>query len=569
VSASAYAEAPARPAAATRRRGIDGTLLIFALVAGAQLAFGLWMSARGFRWGDAFYRSTSALFTLHSTDPKLADIGFVWMPLPTILSLPWAALYPLWQDVVSSGAAASLTSAVCGGASAAILLFTARRLGLPSRLGWAFALVVSTSPMVFLYAGTGMAEGVGAPFLIAATCFLTLFWHSGRRWWIAAAGVALGLAVASLYEAVPYGAALFVALAAGILWSSEARPSAPQGRARAVEGLGMLLVIPAIFVGLLWIAANAVIMGDPLFFMTGAYGYSSYRAEEFTGDVPGTKGDLLAVAGMLGPRVWPFLIPLAALLLVRLADRRLWRIETASLLVIGLSTIALVAPMAYSGTRMEFLRYHMYPLYAAAGWGLYEIATSRQRRRAIALVFAGWLVAIPASLAVMANPGLGTQEYPELKALVQGRDARELGYGDPVITRTQLASYLDATVLARNQRVLLDSYQGAAIAAQVQRDHAGLLVMTFDSRFRAALADPDKHRISYVLLPDPESWPQDVLNRTRPRLWTGREPGFRLVKAFHPGGEFNPGASQLPERWRLYAVGSGAPVLPTPRTGAG
>ena len=51
-----------------------------------------------------------------------------------------------------------------------------------------------------------MPEGVAAPFLVGAVCCLTLFWHSGERVWIAAAGVALALAVASEYPAVPYGA---------------------------------------------------------------------------------------------------------------------------------------------------------------------------------------------------------------------------------------------------------------------------------------------------------------------------------------------------------------------------
>jgi hypothetical protein len=562
VSTAAYAQ-PRRARALVHRRAVNGTVVLFAIVFAAQLAFGVWMSARGFRWGDAFYRSTSALFVLHSSDPKLADIGFVWMPLPTLLNLPWAALYPVWQNVVTSGVASALSSAVCGGAAAAVLLVTARRLGLPRWLGWAFALLVSANPMVFLYAGTGMGEGVAAPFLIGGVCFVTLFWHSGQRWWIAAAGVALGLGVASLYEAVPFVAAVFAALAAGILWSSEACTSHPLGRARAVESLGLLLLVPSIFVGLLWIGANAVIMHKPLFFLNGAYGYSSYQGGAFTSNSPDAKGDLAGVVALVVPRVWPFLVPIAALLAVRLVDRRLRRIESVSLVVVGLSvTVGLIAPMAYLGSRMDFLRYYIFPLFGAAGWGLYEIAISTRRRRAIALVLGGWVVAVPACLSVMANPGLGTQEFPELKALVRGRDALQLGYADPVIGRTPIARYLDAHVLRNHRRVLLDAYQGAAVAVQVSPDHAQYLLMTFDHRFRLAVADPRRAGISYVLLPDPAVWPQDAVNRARPRLWAGREPGFRLVMRFDPAS-----VPQLPESWRLYAVGSGVRVLSTPTGG--
>ena len=379
--------------------------------------------------------------------------------------------------------------------------------------------------MVFLYAGTGMGEGVGAPFLIGAVCFLTLFWHSGERWWIAGAGVALALAFASLYEAVPFGAALFAAMAAGILWSSERRPSEPQGRGRAIEGLGLVLLTPSIFVAILWIGANAVIMGDPLFFVNGAYGYSSYQADAFTSGGATAEGPFAAVAGLLAPRLWPFLIPLAFVLLARAVDGRLRRIESVSLLAIGLSvSVLLIVPMALLGSRMDFLRYGIYPLFTAAGWGLYEIAMSRRRGLAIALVLTGWVLAIPACLLAMANPRLGVQEYPELKALVQGRDALEMGYGDPVVTRAKLAAYLDTRVVGRDHRLLLDAFQGAALAAQVGPTHAKKLLMSFDRRFEAALADPVRHKVDYMVLPDPATWPQDAVNRARPRLWAGPSP---------------------------------------------
>ncbi|WP_028061420.1 hypothetical protein [Candidatus Solirubrobacter pratensis] len=555
----------ARGLRATSEGLVNGPVVIFAIVFVAQFSFGAWMAARGFQWGDAFYRSVSALFVLHGADPKLANIGFVWMPLPTLLNLPWAALTPFWPDIVASGVSSAATSAVCGGATAAVLLITAKRLGLPRWLGWTYALVISTNPMLFVYGGTGMAEGVAAPFLIGAVCFLTLFWRSGERWWVAAAGVCLGLATASMYEAVPFAAALFAALVGALFWSSEARPAAPQGKPRAVEGLGLLLLVPSAFVGVMWVIFNGVIMGQPLYFLSGAYGYASYNAKDVAEGGAAGSGDVIGVLGVVAERIWPALIPLAALLVLRAVDRRLARIGTVSLIALALSvTLLLVAPMAYLGTRMEFLRYYATPLYAAAGWGLYEIAMSKRRRRAIGIVLAGWIVAAPACVWVMVNPALGTQERPELKALVEGRDALEMGYGDPVVARARLAHYLDTRILSKNGRVLLDSYQGAALAAQVNPSHARLLVMTFDRRFRAALADPNRQRISYVLLPDPRNWPQDALNRSRPRLWAGQEPGFQLAKEFDPGPEF-----RLPESWRLYAVRQGVRVLPSGAGGVG
>jgi 4-amino-4-deoxy-L-arabinose transferase-like glycosyltransferase len=435
-------------------------------------------------WGDAFFRSANALFTLYSADPKLANIGFVWMPLPTLLNLPWVALYPAWPSIVSSGVASSLTSAVCGGGTAAVLLSTATRLGLPNGVGWAYALLVSANPMIFLYAGTGMSEGVVAPFLVAAVCCVTLFWHSGQRWWVGAAGVALALGFAAAYETLPFGAVLFAALICGILWPSEARPSAPLGRARAVEGLGTLFLVPSVFTGALWVGLNAIIMKDPLFFARGDYGYSSFASGPYLGAAPQVVGNAVGVLGLVMERTWMFLVPMAFVLVVRIVDQRLWRINTVSAVLLALSVpFGMVAPMAYIGSPMGYARYLMYPLFAAAGWGLFEIAVSSRRRRATALVLAGWIAAIPSCLWLMSNPVLGVQEHPELKALLHGRNAQQLGpgvwagaggAGDPVATRAQLTRDLEREVLARASarrypRSISDSSSWASTAGSAAR----------------------------------------------------------------------------------------------------
>ena len=536
-------------------RGVSGVAVIFVLVFAAELAFGAWMAARGFRWNDAMSRSASALFVLHSGDPKLANIGFVWPPLPTLFGVSWSVFYPIWPGIVSSGFAATLTTAACAGATAAILLLTARRLGLSDRLGWIFALLVALHPMMFLYGSNGMPEGVAAPFLIGAVCCLTLFWHSGERLWIGAAGAALALGVACEYPAVPYGAAVFVALIGGVLWSSEARGWAPQGRARAVEGLGLLLLVPPIFVGLLWIGANAVIMGDPLDFIYGSYGYGTFqRSADPAGAVVYMTGDVVGALALVGERVFPFLIPLAFVLLVRLVDGRLRRINTLSVLLLGLSVpLGMVVPLAILGSPMGFLRYLVYPLFVAAGWGLYEIAMSRRRGTAVALILAGWLIAFPAGLWIMADPRLGPEEHLEVAALADGGKG-----GDSVGMRAPVARYLETNILPNGGRVLLDSVAGgSAIALQLSPAHLRRLILTADRRFKPALAQPGSYGVRYFLMPDPVGTPTAAIGRAYPRLWDGKQPGFRLVTTL---------TTQM-EKWRIYAVQRSAGVPPTPSGG--
>jgi hypothetical protein len=129
----------------------------------------------------------------------------------------------------------------------------------------------------------------------------------------------------------------------------------------------------------------------------------------------------------------------------------------------------------------------------------------------------------------------------------------EGGAGDPAATGRWLSDYLEREVLARGRRVLLDSFQmGPAIGAQVRPSHQRLLIMGFDRRFHAAISRPAEYHIGYVFVPRPQDAPQDAILRARPRLWTGREPGFQLVKTFHgPRGM----------EWRLFAVRPGVRPL--------
>ena len=149
--------------------------------------------------------------------------------------------------------------------------WTCLRLGLPRWIGWSFALLVAANPMVFLYGANGMSEGLAAPFLIGAVSFVTLYWHSGERLYVGAAGIGLAAGFLCVYEAVPYGLALSAALVASIFWSVESRGRLRQGTWRAVEGLGLALLLPSIFVGVLWLAINAAVMKDALAFTHGPY----------------------------------------------------------------------------------------------------------------------------------------------------------------------------------------------------------------------------------------------------------------------------------------------------------
>jgi hypothetical protein len=327
-----------------------------------------------------------------------------------------------------------------------------------------------------------------------------------------------------------------------VVWSSETRVWAPRGRLRAIEGLGLLLVLPPVFVGLLWIGANAVIMGDPLDFMNGDYGYGSFQSSTASsGAVLYVTGDVLGALALVGERVFAFLIPLASILLVRLVDGRFWRINTLAVTLLGLSVpLGMVAPLAFIGSPMGFLRYLVYPLFVAAGWGLYEIAMSRRRRAAVALILAGWVAGLPAAIWIMSSPRFGLEERGELEAVAHGIDG-----ADSVDIAAPVARYLEAHVLPTGQKVVFDSVaQGAMVGLQIRPAHMSQVITTSDRRFKDAIAHPGSHGVGYFVMPDPEGTPTAAIGRAYPRLWDGGLPGFRLVATL---------ATEL-EQWRIYAI---------------
>lgn len=516
------------------------TLGVFA----AQLVFALLMNSRGYLWGDAISRSSAALIALHSNDPHLAAIGFVWMPLPTLLTILPVAAYPWSADIVSNGFASSLITVFAGTLSTAIVFGTARRFGLSLLLATIYSLLVAFSPMLFLFSTNGMSEGVAAPFMIGSACCLLLFWDSGQRRYIAMSGILLGLAFACLYQAVNFGGIMLAAMILG-LFSTENAPSAPQGRPRAIEGLSILFLVPSTYIAILWVVSNYAIMGDPLYFATSVYsneGYIASAGQDRIADA--VTGDLLGTLEFSIVRTLPFFIPIAAILLLRLIEGRLLRMNSLTMTGLALCVpFGLITLQLYDGTSFGWLRYFMYPLFVAAGWGLYEIGKSRRRNLAIGLIFGAWAITAPASLFVMNDPAMGQNEYQVVRSIWTGETAQEVGYPLYFEDVRPVAAAIDA--LGADELVLVDSSNAWTIAGTVSRATLKQnLVFTSDDRFRDALAAPATEGISYLLVPNPAVAPQDLLNGEYPRLWQGTEPGFSLVRDFDQTGV----------GWRLYRV---------------
>src|SRR5690606_7550868 len=177
-------------------------------------------------------------------------------------------------------------------------------------------------------------------------------------------------------------------------------------------------------------------------------------------------------------------IPVFFILLVRLVEGRLVRINTATLLAVALVVpFGLILLQLYQGSSFGWLRYFMYPLFVAAGWGLYEIGISRRRKLTTGLVFAGWILVIPASIVAMADPQMGQNEYQPVRRVWTGESARDVGYPLYFEDVKSVSAAIDA--LEDDALVMVDSSNAWTVAATVRPETLKRnILFTSDLRFQ-------------------------------------------------------------------------------------
>ncbi len=476
---------------------------------------------------DAMARNNDARLILFAREPKLANIGFVWMPLPVVQQLPLVALPPLQVR----GLAGSLATALMGAGLCALFTLILRQIGVPRLARWALVAAMGLNPMMVLYSANGMSE-VSLAFFSVLMLWLYWRWHRDRSWLsLAGTGLAAMLACLVRYEAVVMVGVLFVFIAVETFFRH--RPAW-----RTVESSLLVFGLPTLYALLAWLGAMGLIMGDPFYFARGDMSNAARVAYQIV-DKPWllpAKGHLLVAIGLAVQTVWaigfPFIV-LSGLVAVVALWRRNWFWLEA--IVLAWSSLALTIYGLYQGVANFELRYMILAipmgLLLAVGW--LELVP-RWRMVAgllLAAAFAG--AAWSASQAILTSVAHG-DESPEYQGLLNGQTSPLL---QPDIA---MAQYIDAHVTGT---VLLDENTSYSILFLSQ--HIERLVPRSDSLFGPALHDPAKY-VNYILVRRPYLEP-DAFQLTYPGFYDHGASWAQLVFDIGP--------------WRLYRV-VGGPLTP-------
>lgn len=494
-------------------------------------------------FGDAVSRTASAFWVLFSRDPHLGAIGFVWLPLPSLLQLPLVGiLHLLHADVILAG---NLMSAAGGAATLVILNVAMRRANLHATLRWLLLALYGLNPMIMLYSANGMSE---APFIFFVVLAVVSFmwWsdtHSIYAFTLMAAATALALWVR--YEAVTLTAAIAFSLVPILV--PLARSLGIHVVAERVEAFLTAYLAVSLYSFGLWVFFNWLIMGNPLYFLTSVYGPAAQSVQFRSGEVTYLSNAVGSIPGSLtyGFQRLLWLFPAFGLIatLALIVSLRRRHVVLFSVLLISLSIPLFEIAMIYRGGSFGWLRFFMYGIPfsylllielrdAAPEWfhGQFKVLVW-------SIVLVALLVSNVASWFVMGDPKMGREEWIITQKFV---DPSQPSLGYSLADARMIASYI--AQLPTDEKVLVGTFIGFAIPLLAQDPTR--YVVTSDRDFESILWRP-YGSVTYVLVPKPEGLgASEPVNRVYPTLWESGSTWTELVKSFE----------DTRNQWKLYRV---------------
>ncbi|SES01969.1 hypothetical protein SAMN05443377_13114 [Propionibacterium cyclohexanicum] len=309
-------------------RRVPGSVPVGMAAGVISLVVSLFIARTGFNlaYSDAQSHLTIARRLLDTkSNPGLAQLGTVWLPVPHLLLAPLAMSLWLWH----TGLAAALLGAGCMAVTAAGLYRAAARWG-ARRIGrLAVVGVIVANPTLLYLSSTALTE----PVLIAsmAACLAGLANVATRRRLSSPGeiavfcGIPAALAVLCRYE----GWALLLTGAAFVVLVSARRAA---GRARSLVWRSVFthtlgFAVPPLLAMGWWIGFNWVVFHRPLAFLNGEYSANAQQAGIVAAGAStrsSLRATLAALDAAVSSSVGPASLALAAigLIVVCLSARR-------------------------------------------------------------------------------------------------------------------------------------------------------------------------------------------------------------------------------------------------------
>lgn len=219
------------------------------------IAFGWWLVYdKKFAINDGMMRTVTAQAMVWSRDPHLANMGYYWMPFPTVTRIPFVLILNVFDQQVMAGPA---TAGLFAALTLPVIYCIGRATGAP-KLATAIIIVsYALSPITIFSAATAYSETTLAFWMALVVLGYVRWIRRGEVRDLTFLGLMLAGATLSRYEAL-----LIAPVLAVVLWATTPKQ-------RRLPTL-VLVLLPATIVMVLWTIVSALIKRDPLFWWNAA-----------------------------------------------------------------------------------------------------------------------------------------------------------------------------------------------------------------------------------------------------------------------------------------------------------
>ncbi|KYG94924.1 glycosyltransferase family 39 protein [Paenibacillus jamilae] len=511
---------------------------LFVFILALELSAGIYFSyVLGYMHTDALSRVANAFYVLYSRDPHLGAIGFIWNPLPSLLEMVILLLYPIFPALATYGLAAVILSATFAALTAMLLYRAGVRTGLSSGMSIMLALLYALNPFILLFGANGLSDSLYIYFIMMTVIEFALWLKDRMTASLIVSGLALAMAFWTRYEAVPLGVAMAGGVVLAILFlhrNMGRRELALREKLHKVEATWLLLLLPVVFSGLLWIFFNYLIMGNAFYFLNSEYSNTAQSAELLNDDkfVEIFSNPLVALKFIASKTLW-YSVPLFAILFIRLLSGRLFRWGTLIILLLFLSVPGLQFLLMMKQSSYGWFRYFMYVFPITVAWLPYELSQlqGRWRRAAFGLVSVSLLLTAGLLSYALTRPDIAPDENSFLTRTGNVNYVRQE-------SDRKIAVWLDEHL--PKSTIMTDS--ASAYTMIVYSQYPKRFLITSDYSFNKALSYPQDNHVDYILVPKIMSgMPLSKINMVYPNLYEKGAPWVQLEREFN--GE-----------WRLYKV---------------
>ncbi|MBP2033536.1 hypothetical protein J2Z42_002239 [Clostridium algifaecis] len=491
------------------------SLIMFLAVFIAELIGGIYFSYfKGILLNDAFSRTANAFYVLYVKPFRLASIGFVWNPLPSIFQLPFVELSKIWRPIVSSGISAVIVTAASSAFSALLLFRVFTRFNISKKYSICIILLYVTNPFIFFYGMNGMSEETFFAAVIYIVANMTLWMREGSPEYIIKIAFGLTFAFFCRYEAMPFAAAVGIGVLINIFFSEKEKKFIPSNIKREkyhyAEGTAIVLYAPMIYGILLWIFLNWTITGNPLYFLNSVY--SNTSQSQLTTSI---ESPIKAIEYVI-QRAIPFLPLFFAFILIRSANKKIFKSDFFILCILVVTMLVFHFLMLVKGSSYGWFRFFSYSLPICIAWLPYELSGVKKifRPTVFKILCAALIISSILTGRALSDPVIAVEEHYVL-ANQEGKEISE---------------YINEEL--PDEKIMMDSFLTSAIILNVK--NIDNLVVSSSLNFNQYLDNPAKYGINYIIVPDPDDGigSLDAFNRRYHYLYKDGADWCTLKKEF-------------------------------------